>query len=127
MRAVREISAVELQRRWPTRPRRTPTAPPAVAIVRAITTDPELLLLDEITSALDPHLVGEVLDLVADLEAGGSTILMSTHEMQFAEHVADRVLFLHRGRIVEEGPPGQVLRDPQHPETQRFPSRLRPR
>jgi polar amino acid transport system ATP-binding protein len=98
-----------------------------VAIVRAIATNPELLLLDEITSALDPQLVGEVLDLVAELKAQGSTILMTTHEMHFAEHAADRVIFLKGGRIVEQGPPAQVLRDPQHPDTRAFLSRLRSR
>ena len=96
-----------------------------VAIVRAVATDPQLLLLDEITSALDPQLVGEVLDLVAELKQGGSTILMTTHEMHFAEHAADRVVFLKDGRIVEQGPPSQVLRDPQHEATRAFLSRLR--
>ena len=96
-----------------------------VAIVRAIATNPQLLLLDEITSALDPQLVGEVLDLVAELKEGGSTILMTTHEMHFAEHAADRVVFLQGGRIVEQGPPAQVLRDPQHAATRSFLSRLR--
>ncbi|WP_375407438.1 amino acid ABC transporter ATP-binding protein [uncultured Amnibacterium sp.] len=98
-----------------------------VAIVRAIATNPELLLLDEITSALDPQLVGEVLDLVAELKDQGSTILMTTHEMQFAEHAADRVIFLKDGRIAESGPPAQVLRDPQHPDTRAFLSRIRAR
>lgn len=97
------------------------------AIVRAIATEPELLLLDEITSALDPQLVGEVLDLVAELKAGGSTILMTTHEMHFAERVADRVLFLQAGRIVEQGPPEQVLRHPREAATRAFLSRLAPR
>jgi polar amino acid transport system ATP-binding protein len=95
-----------------------------VAIVRAIATNPELLLLDEITSALDPQLVGEVLDLVAELKEQGSTILMTTHEMRFAEHAADRVVFLSGGRIAEQGPPAQVLRDPQHADTRAFLSRL---
>jgi polar amino acid transport system ATP-binding protein len=98
-----------------------------VAIVRAIATDPELLLLDEITSALDPQLVGEVLDLVGELKAQGATILMTTHEMRFAEHAADRVVFLKDGRIVEQGPPAQVLRDPVHEDTRAFLSRLRAR
>jgi polar amino acid transport system ATP-binding protein len=98
-----------------------------VAIVRAIATNPELLLLDEITSALDPQLVGEVLDLVAELKDQGSTILMTTHEMHFAERAADRVIFLADGRIAEEGPPAQVLRDPQREETRAFLSRLRAR
>ncbi|MCW5952353.1 MAG: amino acid ABC transporter ATP-binding protein [Propionibacteriaceae bacterium] len=91
-----------------------------VAIARAIAPDPELLLLDEITSALDPQLVGEVLDLVAELKDAGSTILMATHEIGFAHQVADRVVFLHGGRICEQGPPTQVLGAPQRPETQEF-------
>jgi polar amino acid transport system ATP-binding protein len=98
-----------------------------VAIVRAIATNPELLLLDEITSALDPQLVGEVLDLVAELKEQGSTILMTTHEMHFAEHAADRVIFLKDGRIAEEGTPAQVLRDPQHEDTKAFLARFRDR
>jgi polar amino acid transport system ATP-binding protein len=98
-----------------------------VAIVRAIATDPELLLLDEITSALDPQLVGEVLDLVAELKEQGSTILMTTHEMHFAERAADRVIFLRDGQIAEQGTPAQVLRDPQHADTRAFLSRLRGR
>ncbi|MDF2555964.1 MAG: peptide transporter ATP-binding protein, partial [Microbacterium sp.] len=88
-----------------------------VAIVRAIMTDPELLLLDEITSALDPQLVGEVLDLVRELKARGSTMLMATHEMSFAREVADRIVFMQAGRIVEQGPPERLLDHPQHPET----------
>ena len=76
-----------------------------MAIVRAIATDPKLLLLDEITSALDPVLVGEVLDLVRHLKENGSTILMATHEMDFARRVADRVVFLADGLVVEQGPP----------------------
>jgi len=91
-----------------------------VAIARAIATDPELLLLDEITSALDPMLVGEVLDLVGELKAAGSTIVMATHEMDFARRVADRVVFLSGGRIIEEGPAAQVLGAPQEPETIEF-------
>ncbi|MDN4477587.1 amino acid ABC transporter ATP-binding protein [Demequina lignilytica] len=95
-----------------------------VAIVRAIMTDPELLLLDEITSALDPMLVGEVLDLVRDLKAQGSTMLMATHEMSFARSVADRIVFMHGGRPLEVGPPEQIFEDPQHPETREFLARL---
>ena len=91
-----------------------------VAIVRAIAPDPELLLLDEITSALDPQLVGEVLDLVAELKSTGTTIVMATHEIGFARRVADEVVFLHAGRICEQGPPSQVLDAPQRPETQEF-------
>jgi ABC-type polar amino acid transport system ATPase subunit len=95
-----------------------------VAIVRAIATAPELLLLDEITSALDPQLVGEVLDLVAELRQNGSTILMATHEMSFARKVADTVVFLKDGVIVEQGPPQQIFDNPQHPDTREFLSRV---
>jgi len=95
-----------------------------VAIVRAIMTDPELLLLDEITSALDPMLVGEVLDLVRDLKDGGSTMLIATHEMSFAKSVADRIVFMHGGRILETGTPEQLFNDPQRPETREFLARL---
>lgn len=96
-----------------------------VAIVRAVMTDPELLLLDEITSALDPQLVGEVLDLVRVLKERGSTMLMATHEMSFAREVADRVVFMQGGRIVEQGTPTEVFDAPQHPETVRFLERER--
>ncbi|PZE37886.1 MULTISPECIES: amino acid ABC transporter ATP-binding protein [unclassified Curtobacterium] len=96
-----------------------------VAIVRAIASDPELLLLDEVTSALDPQLVGEVLDLVTELKQQGSTILMTTHEMHFARDVADRIVFLHRGEVVEQGAPAAVLDDPQHPALRTFLARVR--
>lgn len=95
-----------------------------VAIVRAILTDPELLLLDEITSALDPQLVGEVLDLVRELKGRGTTILMATHEMSFAREVADRVVFLKDGVLVEQGPPQQIFDAPQHPATAEFLARV---
>ncbi len=95
-----------------------------VAIVRAIATDPKLLLLDEITSALDPVLVGEVLDLVRHLKENGSTILMATHEMDFARRVADRVVFLADGLVVEQGTPEQLFDDPQRQETRDFLARL---
>ena len=94
------------------------------AIVRAIATDPEVLLLDEITSALDPELVGEVLELVRALAAEGTTILMATHEMAFARDVADRVVFLDDGVIVEEGASASVFGAPQHPRTQAFLARF---
>jgi polar amino acid transport system ATP-binding protein len=94
------------------------------AIVRAIATDPELLLLDEITSALDPELVGEVLELVAELAAAGTTIVMATHEMAFARDVASRVVFLDGGVLVEQGEPSQVLEHPREPRTQAFLSRF---
>jgi ABC-type polar amino acid transport system ATPase subunit len=95
-----------------------------VAIVRAIASDPELLLLDEVTSALDPMLVGEVLDLVTELKQQGSTILMTTHEMHFARNVADRIVFLHRGEVVEQGTSAAVLDAPQHPALVEFLSRV---
>jgi polar amino acid transport system ATP-binding protein len=95
-----------------------------VALVRALATRPRALLLDEITSALDPELVGEVLEVVRELKAEGMTMLIATHEMGFARDVADEVCFLHDGRILERGEPDHVLRDPQQPETQRFLHRL---
>jgi polar amino acid transport system ATP-binding protein len=91
-----------------------------VAIVRALATRPRALLLDEVTSALDPELVGEVLGLIRDLKAGGMTMLIATHEMAFAREVADEVCFLHEGRILERGEPERIFRDPQAPETRQF-------
>lgn len=90
------------------------------AIARALATGPDLLLFDEITSALDPELVGEVLDVVTDLRERGLTILMATHEMGFALHVADRVCYLEGGVIVEDGPARQVLTEPREAATRRF-------
>ncbi|MFF3014892.1 amino acid ABC transporter ATP-binding protein [Streptomyces sp. NPDC057939] len=94
------------------------------AIARALATEPELLLFDEITSALDPELVGEVLDVVADLKLRGLTILMATHEMGFARHVADRVCFLEGGVIVEQGTAEEVFTAPREQATQRFLARV---
>ena len=91
-----------------------------VAIARALAYEPRLLLLDEITSALDPELVGEVLELVGELAAGGRTIVMATHEMSFAREVADSVHVLDGGRILESGSAEQVLGDPQHERTRAF-------
>jgi polar amino acid transport system ATP-binding protein len=91
-----------------------------VAIARALAYDPRLLLLDEITSALDPELVGEVLTLVGELAGAGSTIVMATHEMAFARDVADTVCFLDGGRIVESGSAEQVLTDPREDRTRQF-------
>ena len=82
------------------------------------------MLLDEVTSALDPELVGEVLEAVRDLKSEGVTMLLVTHEMSFAREVADRIGFLHDGRIIEIGPPERVLSEPERPETQRFLRRL---
>ncbi len=95
-----------------------------VAIIRAIVTNPELLLLDEITSALDPLLVGEVLDLVTELKAAGSTILMTTHEMHFARTVADHIIFLHDGVLLEQGPPEQIFGDPREEATRQYLARV---
>ncbi len=95
-----------------------------VAIARAFSGRPRALLLDEVTSALDPELVGEVLAAVRDLKAEGMTMVIATHEMSFAREVADEVAFLHDGRIVEQGPPARVLDAPERPETQRFLARL---
>ena len=95
-----------------------------VAIARAFATRPRAMLLDEITSALDPELVGEVLSAVRDLKEEGVTMLIATHEMGFAREVADRVGFLHEGRLAELGPPEQVLEHPAEPSTQRFLRRL---
>ncbi len=91
-----------------------------VAIARAFAGRPRALLLDEVTSALDPELVGEVLEAVRDLKREGMTMLIATHEMSFAREVADEVAFLHEGRIVEQGAPSRVLDNPQREETRRF-------
>ena len=91
-----------------------------VAIARALVNDPQLMLLDEVTSALDPELVGEVLDLLRELKAEGMTMILNTHEMGFARQVADEVCFLHGGYIHEKGPPAQVLGDPVQERTREF-------
>ncbi|MFC5910195.1 amino acid ABC transporter ATP-binding protein [Streptacidiphilus monticola] len=95
-----------------------------VALVRAIANEPRVLLLDEITAALDPELVGEVLEVVWDLKQQGMTMVIATHEMAFARDVADQVCFLADGVILEQGPPAQVFGAPQHERTRRFLSRL---
>lgn len=95
------------------------------AIARALVNSPKLMLLDEVTSALDPELVGEVLDLLGELKSEGMTMLICTHEMTFARQVADQVCFLHNGRPLEVGPPSQVLTNPQQPRTQDFLRRIR--
>lgn len=95
-----------------------------VAIVRALATEPELLLLDEITSALDPELVAEVLDLVRALGDAGTTIVMATHEMAFARDVADRVVFLDQGVVAEQGPPAQLFGAPREARTAQFLARF---
>jgi polar amino acid transport system ATP-binding protein len=86
--------------------------------------EPKLMLLDEITSALDPQLVSEVLSLVRELAESGMTMILATHEMSFAREVADKVCFLDAGRILEEGPPEQIFSDPQETRTRAFLSRV---
>jgi polar amino acid transport system ATP-binding protein len=95
-----------------------------VAIARALAMEPAVLLCDEITSALDPELVGEVLRVVESLAQEGMTLLMVTHEMNFARKVSDRVIFMHQGRVHESGPPAQIFGQPQTPELQQFLSSL---
>ena len=95
-----------------------------VAIARSLALGPEVMLLDEITSALDPELVGEVLDVVRELKNAGMTMLLATHEMAFARETADRVCFLHEGRILEEGPPSRIFESPTEPRTQAFLQRV---
>lgn len=95
-----------------------------VAIARALAVEPEVLLLDEITSALDPELVGEVLDVVRELKRDGLTMILATHEMGFAREISDRVCFLHEGRILEQGPPDQVLTNPVEERTRQFLQRV---
>jgi polar amino acid transport system ATP-binding protein len=95
-----------------------------VAIARALASRPDVLLLDEVTAALDPALVGEVLAVIADLRAQGQTMVIVTHEMAFARAVADRVCFLAQGRIVEQGPPAELFGAPAHPLTRAFLDRI---
>jgi polar amino acid transport system ATP-binding protein len=95
-----------------------------VAIIRALAMHPKLMLLDEVTSALDPELVGEVLDVIRELAANGMTMLLATHEMAFARDIATRVVFLEDGVIVEEGPPEQVFDSPVDERTKRFLGRV---
>lgn len=95
-----------------------------VAIVRALAMKPEVMLFDEVTSALDPLLVGEVLDVIRELKDEGMTIVMATHEMGFAQEVADRVCFLHDGRVLEQGPPAELFADPVEEQTRAFLERV---
>ena len=95
-----------------------------VAIVRALAMQPDLLLLDEVTSALDPELVAEVLNVIRGLAASGMTMVIATHEMGFARDIADRVCFLDAGKIIEEGPPGVILSEPVEPRTRQFLQRI---
>jgi polar amino acid transport system ATP-binding protein len=95
-----------------------------VAIVRALQMDPEVMLLDEITSALDPELVGEVLDVVRELKRAGMTMLLATHEMAFAREISDRVCFLHAGQILEAAPPAELFGGARHERTRQFLQRV---
>jgi len=95
-----------------------------VALARALVAEPEVLLLDEVTAALDPELVGEVLGAIRDLAASGMTMVLATHEMGFARDVADQVAFLHEGRVLEQGPPAQVLQEPREARTRQFLARV---
>jgi polar amino acid transport system ATP-binding protein len=95
-----------------------------VAIVRALAMDPELLLLDEVTSALDPELVGEVLNVIRDLAREGMTMLIATHEMGFAREIASRVAFVDGGRILETAPPDEIFASPSEPRTREFLQRI---
>jgi polar amino acid transport system ATP-binding protein len=95
-----------------------------VAIVRALAMQPELMLFDEVTSALDPELVAEVLNVIRELAAGGMTMILATHEMSFAREIADRVVFLDGGRILEQGPPAEIFTAPREPRTQQFLQRI---
>jgi polar amino acid transport system ATP-binding protein len=94
------------------------------AIARALAMQPDLMLLDEVTSALDPELVAEVLEVIRELAAGGMTMVIATHEMSFARDIADRVCFLDAGVILEQGPPEQILSEPREPRTQQFLQRI---
>ena len=95
-----------------------------VAIVRALAMQPEVMLLDEVTSALDPELVAEVLSVIRELAEGGMTMLIATHEMGFARDIANRVVFLDAGRILEEGPPETIFSAPEQPRTRQFLDRI---
>ena len=95
-----------------------------VAIVRALAMQPRLMLLDEVTSALDPELVAEVLNVIRELAEGGMTMLIATHEMSFARDIANRVCFLDEGRILEQGPPDQIFGEPKEQRTRQFLKRI---
>ena len=91
-----------------------------VAIIRAVATNPKLLMLDEVTSALDPVLIAEVLSLISELKRDGMTMVISTHEMGFAKKIADKVIFLHKGRVHEEGTPREIFESPKSAELKAF-------
>lgn len=118
MRALARIGLADKAREYPDR--LSGGQQQRVAIARAVVGEPEVLLLDEITSALDPLLVAEVLELVAELRGQGATILMATHEMAFARRAADRVLYLREGEVLEDAPAEQFFTDPVNPLTREF-------
>ncbi|OII06369.1 ectoine/hydroxyectoine ABC transporter ATP-binding protein EhuA [Curtobacterium sp. MCBA15_007] len=125
-RAAALLERVGLGDRGDTRPRQLSGGQQQrVAIARALALEPSVVLLDEPTSALDPELVGEVLGVIRGLADTGTTLVIVTHEIAFAREVADHVVFLDHGRVVEEGPPAQVLDHPQHTRTRDFLSRVR--
>ena len=95
-----------------------------VAIVRALAVKPQIMLLDEVTSALDPELVAEVLNVIRELATAGMTMLIATHEMGFARDIANRVCFLEEGKIIEDAPPGELFTDPKDERTRRFLRRI---
>jgi polar amino acid transport system ATP-binding protein len=130
-RAEAEVQALELLRRFGLADRRddypdrlSGGQQQRIAIVRALAMRPKLMLLDEVTSALDPELVGEVLNVIRELAAGGMTMLIVTHEMGFAREIANRVCFLDDGVILEQGPPEQIFSAPREPRTQQFLQRI---
>jgi polar amino acid transport system ATP-binding protein len=130
-RAEAEADAVELLRRFGLADKRddypdrlSGGQQQRVAIVRALAMRPELMLLDEVTSALDPELVGEVLNVIRELAAAGMTMLIATHEMSFAREIADQVCFLDEGVILEQGPPDRIFAAPTQPRTRQFLQRI---
>jgi len=126
-RAIKELARVRLEEHLHKRPSQLSGGQQQrVAIARALAMDPSIILFDEPTSALDPELVQEVLDAMRGLAAEGMTMVVVTHEMRFARGVADRVVFMADGSIVEEGPPGIILENPQDPRLQRFLRHLEP-
>jgi ABC-type polar amino acid transport system ATPase subunit len=125
-RAQTLLERVGLGDRGATRPRQLSGGQQQrVAIARALALEPSVVLLDEPTSALDPELVGEVLGVIRDLAESGTTLVIVTHEVAFAREVADHVVFLDHGRVVEQGSPEQLIDDPKHPRTRDFLSRVR--
>lgn len=118
MRLLTRVGLVEKRDEFP--PRLSGGQQQRVAIARALAMEPDLMLFDEATSALDPELVGEVLQVMKDLAREGMTMAVVTHEMGFAREVADRVVFMDGGVIVEEGSPAEIFTSPQHPRTQEF-------